>query len=83
MFKEANERQTKLEDTINILGQSITKDIYQAVKKATQILSQRKKKYENAYSISEEELKIIIDSKADKIDMNDIKQFKASKEETI
>ena len=60
-----------MDETIDILGQNISKDIYSAVKKATAHLRNKDtlNQKHNNFSITEQELKDLVESKATKADL--------------
>eukprot|EP00347_Sterkiella_histriomuscorum_P012456 403368505 len=71
-----------LEETLDILGQNISKDIYAAVKKATSHLNNKQMSKSNMFSISEEELRALIEAKVDKQEFQVLCLQKSNKQDT-
>ena len=75
------EKLDKLDHYLDELGLKLTNDIYTAIRKATSHLKS-KSDGNNAFSISEDELRKAIDSKADKQELQDLAMLKSNKKDT-
>ncbi|CDW74827.1 UNKNOWN [Stylonychia lemnae] len=84
-FQNFNNKQAKLEESLDYLGKNINKDIIQVVKKEmTQqgIKLQTGLQNPNPINLTEGELKGYLESKADKVDVIEIRNTKSNKQDT-